>query len=51
MKLFFLGTGAADWPLKKVPGKFGRYFSSTLSCYRRLIGRGPCVCAFGYEYA
>ena len=46
MKLFFLGTGAADWPLKKAPGKFGRYFSSTLIDDHLLIDPGPCVLSF-----
>lgn len=43
MKLTFLGTGAADWPLKKDGSGFSRYLSSALVNDDLLIDPGPCV--------
>ncbi|MBR5742248.1 MAG: MBL fold metallo-hydrolase [Clostridia bacterium] len=43
MKLTFLGTGAADWPLKKEGAGFARYLSSALVNGDLLIDPGPSV--------
>lgn len=44
MKIFFLGTGAADWPAKKPEGaKEYRRLSSTLIDRALLIDPNPCV--------
>lgn len=47
MKLLFLGTGAADWPIsRRTPGAEWRRFSSTLIDGRLLIDPGPHIFDF-----
>jgi len=50
MKLFFLGTGAADWVLKKEKGGEYRRFSSALIDDNLLIDPGPQVLEAMAEY-
>ena len=54
MKLLFLGTGAADWDIRKADASPDfRRFSSLLADGRLLIDPGPCVFefekTFGYD--
>jgi len=48
MKLTFLGTGAADWPLTR-QSDFHRYLSSVLIDEGLLIDPGPCIFSFEAE--